>query len=174
MRAQYRAPWMTTLEDRCAILEALCEGWVASHMIEMADADGKRRESFPCCVKCAGMCFCPVPGMRGAHQAPITETQRNALKRARGTSDINVSGGPKTLRIQGATELAKTKNANAIELAVYQCATERFRDKDCYVAIDYDEGGNVHAYVRYPDGEMKNPQDMVASNEACSCGGHHG
>lgn len=172
MHMQYSAQWLPLLEDRCAVLEALAEGWVAAHMAEMAGEDGKRKEAFPCCVKCAGMCFCPVAGMRGAaKEAPVTETQRAALKRARGSDDINVTGGPKGLRIKCASEVARTKQANAVELAVYQCATERFRDKECYVAIDYDETGNVHAYVRYPNGDMKNPEEMVVSNTDCACGG---
>ncbi len=174
MHMQYSAPWLPTLEGRCGVLEALCEGYVSAHMVEMADDEGKRKEDFPCCVKCAGMCFCPVPGMRGGKEAPVSETQRKALSRARGTDDVNVAGGPRTLRIQSARQLAQSKKGNAVELAVYQCATERFRGKDCYVAIDYDEQGNVHAYVRYPeDGDMKNPQEMVVSNTACSCGGSH-
>ncbi len=177
MHCTYSACWLPLLEDRCAQLEALCEGWVMALQVEMADEDGKRKEEFPCCVKCAGMCFCPVPGMLGVsgEKAPISETQRAALKRARGDNDINVSGGPKSLRIKGAKELARSKNANALELAAYQCATERFRGKECYVAVDYDaDTGNVHAYVRYPeDGEMKNPQDMVTGNLSCSCGVGH-
>ena len=174
MRCDYSACWSPSLEDRCAQLEILCESWVMVHELEMADDDGKRKESFPCCVKCAGMCFCPIQGMRGVSETPITETQRAALARARGANDINVSGGPKTIMVKSAGELAASKQANAVELAVYQCATERFRDKECYVAIDYDEGGNVHAYVRYPDGEMKDPQAMVAGNTECACGGSHG
>jgi hypothetical protein len=175
MHCNYNACWLPLLEDRCAVLEALSEGWVLAHQAEMADEEGKRKEDFPCCVKCGGFCFCPIAGMRGvSEEPPISETQRNALARARGSDDINVTGGPKALRIQSASELTRSKKANAMELAVYQCATERFRDRDCYVAVDYDEAGNVHAYVRYPDGEMKNPQEMVASNVSCSCGGSHG
>jgi hypothetical protein len=147
-----------------------------AHQVEMAGEDGERKESFPCCIKCGGFCFCPIPGMQGtSKEVPISEKQRAALLRARGRSDVNATGGPAALRIQSAQEITRSKQGNAVELAVYQCATERFRGKDCYVAIDYDDSGNAHAYVRYPDtGEMKNPQDMVVSNKECSCGGLHG
>lgn len=173
MHMQYSAPWLPLLEDRCALLEALAEGWVTAYEIEMADAEGARKEEFPCCVKCGGLCFCPVPGMAGHREdTPISETQRKALERARGSSDVNAAGGPRNLRVQSAKELCRSKKAHALELAIFQCATERFRDKNCYVAIDYTDDGNVHAYVRYPETEeMKNPQEMAVSSDLCSCGG---
>lgn len=179
MQLTYNAHRMATLEQRCQVLECMAEAMVLAQCLEMAHD----KEAYPCCVKCGDMAFVGVPGMPGSSgppsgDPPMADAQISALLEARGIDnaqhDRDQLGGPGTLRVQSARQLASSKAGHALELAVFQCAADRLRDKDCKVAVDYDEAGNVHCYVQYADGAVKNPQDDTTSTEACGCGGTHG
>jgi len=174
MEITYSSTRLPALEDRCQMLEDLAEAMVKAQVLEMAPD----KESFPCCVKCGEMSFRAVPGMPGSSGPPsdgppISEAQAQALIDAGGGEAFrDARGGPGRLRIQNAREISRSKIGHALELAIFQCAAERVRNKGCHVILDHDRSGNVHAYVKYDNGDLKNPQDEAMS-ENCGCGGSH-
>ncbi len=173
MRLSYDAPRLPTLEARCQLLECFAEAMVCAQVVEMSPDI----EAFPCCVHCGGLSFRAVPGMPGSQgppgEVPLSDDQFAALFEASGTSRTAADrdGGPGSLRIQSARELSRSKVGHALELAVFQCAAERVRDKPGVVKVKADKFGNVHAYVFYDDGVIKNPQDDTVSAD-CGCGDH--
>lgn len=74
------------------------------------------------------------------------------------------------IKVQGVRQLMRSQRGNALELAVFQCAQERRRGKDCEVIIDCDELGNCHAYLLYPNGDIKNPAESAVPGTSCGCG----
>ncbi len=172
MKLSYDAARPATLAARCELLERFAEAIVCAQEAEMAHD----KEAYPCCVKCGELGFRPVPGMPGSQgppsEVPLTDDQFEALFEAgakqRSTADRD--GGPGALRIQSARELSRSKLGHALELAIFQCAAERLRDKPGSVKVKSDKFGNVHAYVAYDDGEIKNPQDDTVSGQECGCG----
>jgi hypothetical protein len=176
MRISYDAPRLPTLAGRCELLEALAEAMVAAQIVEMAPD----KDAYPCCVKCGELAFRAVPGMPGSHgppsDVPLYEGQSQALARVLASGEMearaDAHGGPGGLRIQCARELSRSKVGHALELAIFQCAAERVRDKECKVVVRSNQFGNVHAYVAYPDGETKNPQDDTVSGTPCGCEAH--
>lgn len=171
-----------TLDEQCDLLEGACELAVQAHVSEI---DAAPEKTIPCCVKCGELRFLPRPHMQGVRNAPLTDAQRAALEHtvAHGhptpteLSQIDgvLAAHPMGLRIQGVAELMRRKLGSTVDIAVFQCAQERRRGKDCFVAIDFDDvTGNLHAYVKYKDGAIKNPQDdTVPGEHACGCGGKH-
>jgi hypothetical protein len=122
--------------------------------------------------------------MKGIRNTPLTDAQRRALEQTvehghplpSQVTDLQgvLDAHPLGTRIQCVSELARRKLGTSLDLAVFQCAQERRRDKQCLVALDWDEEtGNIHAYVKYADGELKNPQDDTVPGGDCGCGNHH-
>ena len=180
MRVSYDAPRLPTLTARCELLQILAGAMVDAQVAEMSHD----KDAYPCCVKCGDMAFRPVPGMTGSPGLPeevplMSDDQFEALISAAGTerSAIDREGGPGALRVQSARELSRSKLGHALELAIFQCAAERLRDKPGVVKVKANKFGNVHAYVAYDNGEIKNPQDDTVSELECGCGpggGAHG
>ncbi len=174
MRLSYDATRPATLAARCELLQGFAEALVCAQVAEMAHD----KEAYPCCVKCGDMSFRPVPGMIGSSgppaEVPISDEQLATLFEAKGTTHTSLDreAGPGALRIQSARELSRSKLGHALELAIFQCAAERLRDKPGTVKVNSDQFGNVHAYVAYDDGVIKNPQDDTVSSEECGCGTH--
>lgn len=77
------------------------------------------------------------------------------------------------VRCRCAEQLCRTKRGNGLEIAVFQCAQERRRGKDCSVGISYDSDDNLHAFVVYADGTVKDPRESLIAKQACGCGGEH-
>lgn len=169
------------IDEQCELLEQVAEQVVRAHLRKITAAPD---DTYPCCVRCAKLQFQAVPHMAGVRNAPLTDEQRAALETTvqhghptsqkdrdalEGILDAHGFG----LRLRGVDEIVRRRKGTAIDLATFQCAQERKRGKDCFVAVDFDEGdGNIHAYVKYPDGTMKNPQDDTVPGE-CGCGGKH-
>lgn len=159
MLFSYSAKPATNPDELCEQLEVQCEQWVTLYMMEM---EGKLDE-YPCCVHCGGLRFRSIPGMRGCLSPPISETQKAALSKR--NDGVGLAG----LRVKNPRELADTKSGHAVELAVFAVACHRLRDKECDVQMDFDDDGNVHAFVLFPDGERKNPQVDALPDSVCEC-----
>ncbi len=178
------------IQDACAVLECLCEGFVRAHSLEIS----KDPEAFPCCVKCGEFTCCkdgafypdptglstpknnPKQGGRNYfrnHQgwpgSEIAATARNHVGWP-GT-EMSVTPNPATVKCQNPATLAETRKGSPVDLAVFQCAQERRRGHDCYVRIWPDHQGRLHAVVYYPrDDKVKDPRDDAVSMNPCACG----
>lgn len=171
-----------SIDEQCDMLEEICEAAVQSHVSEIDDAP---EDTFPCCVKCGKLQFQAVPylpGVKSTRNAPLTSGQRKALEHTldhghptsaaeRGELAGILRAHSMGLRIRNVAELSRKKVGTAVDLAVFQCAQDRIHGKTCSVVFDYDEDtGDLHPYVKYADGTIKNPQDdTVPGGPSCGC-----
>ena len=79
-----------------------------------------------------------------------------------------------SLRARCAAALRQRGRGSSLDLAVFQAAQERRREKECWIAILIDGQENIVPALVYPDGTIKDPREAAASSEPCGCGNSHG
>lgn len=179
-------------KEMCEVLESLCEGFVQAHVAEI----GKDPDAFPCCVKC-GKFVCVAdgsffPGATGlstpknVHKQPGRNYFRNhqgwpgseiaatvAQRNHQGWPGSEIAAtvaNPTKVQCQNPSGLNEKGSGTPVDLAVFQCAQERRRGKDCSVEIFADAHRRLHAVVAYSDGTIKDPRDDAVSQADCGCG----
>lgn len=116
----------------------------------------------------------------GDASAPAARAAIQGTLRAHGARnpapglEIAATARKAAMSIQSAHGLVRTRNGNPLELAIFQCAQERRRSRDCWIIVDYDADA-MHPYLEYSDGSIKDPCVSARKPDQASCGcGAHG